>query len=202
MRVTIRCVCSTVDVSPSVRQVDAAFSRVVAERAADMPEFELLRELVISTSVGPWEDKLRRSTRQSICHVTQHIAYKAWIAADWPARVDLMAAAFLAGLEAVPRKRILDSEHATLRDIAESTRLGAHGSPPACVEKIVPTIGDAPPVAPTEERLFKLYKRIDGRMHYREGWIGNHTASQNIGALAVKRGQRAPTAVSMPPMRC
>ena len=107
MQVTTRCVSSMVDVGPtSVRQVDAAFGRVVAERAADVPGFALLRKLVIFSSIGPGENKPGRSTRQGTCYVTQPIAYKAWITADWPARVDLMAAAFLAGLEAVPRRRI------------------------------------------------------------------------------------------------
>jgi hypothetical protein len=192
MRVTTRCVCSTVDVGPSVRQVDAAFGHVVVERAADMPEFALLSELVIFSSIRPWKDKPSRSTRQGTCYVTQPIAYKAWIAADWSARVDLMAAAFLAGLEAVPRKRMLDSERARLRDIAESTRLSAHSSPPARVEKIVPTFLDAPPVQQEEERLFKLYKRIDGRQHYREGWIGDHhVITEHWGACGERGSTRA-----------
>src|SRR5262245_19401748 len=103
-----------------------------------------------------------------------------------------MAAAFVAGLEAVPRKRILDSERATLREIAESTRLGARSSPHVRVEKIAPTFLGAPPVAPAEERLFKLYKRIDGRLHYREGWIGDHhVITEHSGACGERGSKRA-----------
>jgi hypothetical protein len=174
MRVVTRCVSLTVGLWPSVAQVESAFGRVVAERASCLPEFELLTRLGIFTSIRPWHHKPKRSSRQGACYILVPVPYRAWIAADWPTRVDLMAAAFLAGLEEVPQKRLLDSERSALRNIAESTRVDARSSPPARIEKIVPTFLDISPVAPAEERLFKLYKRIDGRLHYRESWIGDH----------------------------
>jgi hypothetical protein len=174
MRVVTHCASSTVGLRPSVAQVESAFGRVVAERASCLPEFELLTRLGIFTSIGPWNNKPKRSSRQGAYYIIVPVPYKAWIAADWPTRVDLMAAAFLAGLEEVPQKRLLDSERSALRNIAESTRVDARSSPPARVEKIVPTVVDISPVAPVEERSFKLYKRIDCRLHYRESWIGDH----------------------------
>jgi hypothetical protein len=54
---------------------------------------------------------------------------------------------------------------------------------------------DIPRTAPAEERLFKLYKRIDGRLHYREGWIGDHNAVTEhwgaCGEVGARRAHRA-----------
>jgi hypothetical protein len=192
MQVVTRCIGSTVDITASVGQVDSAFGHVLAERAGRLPEFKRLSKLPIFTTIGSWDGKPKCSTWQGTYYIRLPISYKAWIAADWPARVDLMAAAFRAGVEAVPEKRIFDSERAALHNIAESTRVDARNSPPAYVEKIAPGHHDIPYTARTEERLFKLYKRIDGRLHYREGWIGDHNVvTEHWGACGERGARRA-----------
>ncbi|MDH3743345.1 MAG: hypothetical protein OER56_17275, partial [Hyphomicrobiales bacterium] len=171
-----------------------AFSDRVNALAADLPDFELMDQLVLSTVISVNDTKPSKSVSKRVCYVTQPIECTDWIAGDWRTWVDLMFQAYVSGIDAIPKTRATGAERAALHDIANTARGEALDQQPAEITKIVPKFLKWVGRQPVEERMFKLYQRIDGTLHYREAWIGDDSTVTEHWGICGTRGETRPHA--------
>lgn len=168
-----------------------AFSAMGVFAISPRAEHPLLR--VAKTRRGSYHAATR------IYSIYAELDYVAFASSDWATRVRAYADAVSAAVSCVPPTRLTSDERAFLLGVVERACADCAAQPPSKVAIVKPvylsagnggptfsyhggwpgmipvTVDDIPNHKPLvtqhEERLFKLYKKIDGGLHYREAWI-------------------------------
>jgi len=150
-------------------------------------------------------------------YIYAELDYVAFASSDWATRVRAYADAVAAAVKRVPSTRLTDAERAFLLGAVERACVGCTSQPPEMVAIVGPVylgaggagpafsyqsgwpgmipvtadeISNHKPLATQhEERLFKLYKKVDGSLHYREAWIQDDQSVLEHWGLCGERGQ-------------
>jgi hypothetical protein len=150
-------------------------------------------------------------------YVEVHADYLSLASSEWQIRVSAYADAVSSGIGRVAKTRLTAEERATLLDIVQRASSEIAATPPPRIAMIGPiyvrsegttdgptlSFGPHPGMIPVmpgeianhwpdmpsrEERLFKLYTKLDGKLHYREAWFSNDATIIEHWGICGERG--------------
>lgn len=177
---------TTREVTASCRQMDQAFAQALQPLTQHAQPFATINRLrfhlaLIHPDYGQSGGARRSHHRATGVYFSEaRIDYAAWEAPIWSDRVQEYAAALQRALDRVPASRISPSERLTVQRLIAAARDNVARHPPTRIEWVAL---DAPETAASRAasralrldttprpKLMKLYRRIEGVLHYREAW--------------------------------
>lgn len=201
MNLTIRSNVTFANVTAALKQMEEEYGARLAALAAALPAFERIAALYISPfAQHPLQSAFpkRRGSYHAATNaysISPDLNYVEFASSDWGVRVGAYAAAIEAAVSAVPATRLLMQERQRLIAAIMQALAEAAGNAPKQIALVGPVyvgadgrfsfqaaegltrvgLEDIPnhlPAPPAqEERLFKHYRKIEGRLHYREAWL-------------------------------